>query len=126
MMTNPDEMPTTVDVLRYGSDQPTYIAVPADDGTKVVGAHAREAARLRRRRLLLGAVFAGALAAGGVYLSGAVVGTLVAAVLFGVLAASEYVRHDRIPEVVGHNLHAEQAVESYELKRYVDEPFVDG
>ncbi len=124
MTPDPDEMPTTVDVLRYGDDEPTYVAVPGDDGTKVVGAHAREAARLRRRRLLAGAVFTGALAAGGVYLSGVAVGALVAAVLLGILAASEYVRYDGIPEVVGQSIHAEEAVEGYELKRYVDEPFV--
>lgn len=125
MTPDPDEMPTTVDVLRYGGNEPTYIAVPGDDGTKIVGAHAREAARLRRRRLLAGAVLTGALAAGTVYLSGVVVGALLAAFLLGILAASEYVRYDGVPEVVGHNVHSEEAAERYELKRYVDEPFVD-
>lgn len=121
----PDELPTTVDVLRYGDgDDPTYMTVPGDDGTKVVGAHAREAARSRRRRLVASVAVAGAVAAIGYYLAEiavAAIGFLI------VLAAAGYerLRADGVPEVVGRNVHAEEALERYDVEGYVDEVFVE-
>jgi len=122
---DPDELPTTVDVLRYGEGEDVrYMTVPGDDGTKVVGAHSRDAARGRRRRLAVSIVVAGTVAAVGYYL-----GELLVAVsaFFVVLAAAAYERFrtDGVPELVGRNVHADEALETYEVEGYVDEVFVD-
>jgi hypothetical protein len=122
---DPDELPTTVDVLRYGDgDEPTYMTVPGDDGTKVVGAHSREAARSRRRRLGVAVVVAGVVAAVGYHLGEVAVS---AAGLLVVIAAAAYerLRPDGVPEVVGRNVHAEEALESYDIEGYVEEVFVE-
>lgn len=123
---DPDELPTTVDVLRYGDeDDPTYMAVPGDDGTKVVGAHAREAALRRRRRLGVAVVVSGVVAAVGYYLAETVLA--VAAFLIVVAVAGyERARPDGVPEVVGRNVHAEEALERYDVEGYVDQVFVNG
>jgi len=120
-----DELPTTVDVLRYGEPgaDPTYMMVPGDDGTKVVGAHSREAMRHRRRRLGVGIVVAGVVAGVGYYLGELLVSALGFLVVVAV-AGYERLRPDGVPEVVGRNVHAEEALETYEIEGYVDEVFV--
>ena len=121
----PDELPTTVDVLRYGDgDDPTYMTVPGDDGTKVVGAHAREAARSRRRRLVAAVVVAGVVTAVGYYIAEIVL-ALAAFLVVVAVAGYERLRADGVPEVVGRNVHAEEALERYDVEGYVDEVFVE-
>jgi hypothetical protein len=121
----PDELPTTVDVLRYGQgDNPTYMTVPGDDGTKVVGAHARQAAGSRRRRLVASVAAAGAVAAVGYYLAEMVVGAVGLLILFAA-AGYEHLRADGVPEVVGRNVHAEEALERYDVEGYVEDVFVE-
>lgn len=121
----PDELPTTVDVLRYGDgDDPTYMTVPGDDGTKVVGAHAREAAVRRRRRLIAAVVVAGVVAAVGYYIAEMVL-AFTAFLVVVAAAAYERLRADGVPEVVGRNIHAEEALERYDVEGYVEEVFVE-
>ena len=122
----PDELPTTVDVLRYPEgDEYLHKAVPADDGPKVVGAHDREAAQRKKARLLLYFLAAAVSGAAGVYLAGP--GLAILSLLAVVVASSgyEYVRTDPAPEVIGRNVHAEEAVNEYGINEYVCEPSVE-
>ncbi|MFP4174745.1 MAG: hypothetical protein ACLFSW_03080 [Halobacteriales archaeon] len=122
---DPDDLPTTVDVLRYGEGEGArYMTVPGDDGTKVVGAHSRDVARGRRRRLAVSVAVAGTVAAVGYYIGEVAVA---ASAFFVVLAAAAYerFRSDGVPEVVGRNVHADEALDEYEIEGYVDEVFVN-
>jgi hypothetical protein len=122
---DPEEMPTTVDVLKYGDEDPRYLTVPGDDGTKVVGAHARQEVHRKRLRLLAVVVLAGVAAAVGAYLSGGSLAAGAAAVVLTLSAVYEFLRSDRVPEVVGRNVHASEALETYDVEGYVDEVFVE-
>lgn len=122
----PDDMPTTVDVLRYGEpdDNPRYMTVPGDHGTKVVGAHSRDEVARKRRRLVVVAVLAIAVASVTAYFRDGTVGVATASVVLIVSSVYEYLRSERVPEVVGRNIHAADALEQYDVEGYVDEVFV--
>lgn len=122
----PDDMPTTVDVIRYPiADEPVHKAVPPDDGPKVVGAHDREVVRRKKARLML--FFGATVVLGGIgaYAQGFGAAVAAAIVVLSVFAGYEYLRSDPTPEVVDRNVHAEEAAERYDLEEYVEEVFVE-
>jgi len=121
-----DELPTTVDVLRYGEgENARYMTVPGDDGTKVVGAHSREEGRRKRLRTLTVSVLVGLAGVVGYLLESYLPAFLSSVGVIAVALVYERVRTVRVPETVGRNVHAEEAVEEYDVEGYVEEVFVD-
>ena len=118
-MSDTDDAPARVDVLRYGSGE-EYRAVGAGYGEQVVRVHEEE---VRKRRLLrygVGALVVLAVLGYGLFVARQpLVGVVAAALVVGVFAYQVRTGDDQspVPELVDRNLPVERAVDEYDLDR---------
>lgn len=115
---------TTVDVLRYGKgDSAKHVTVPSGTGTMVIGAHRRDEGRKRLLRTVVFVALALVAAIVGTIFANLVVGVIAAVVVGGVGSLQEYVRVSGVPELVDEATHPKEAEKDHDIDLHVDEPF---
>lgn len=121
------ESPTTVDVLKYGAgESATYVTVPSETGTQVIGVHRRDASRSRLVRTVVFVALALGAALVGTLFASLAVGVAVALGVAAVGAAQEYLRVPPVPDLVDESVLSEAVDDEYDIDLHVDEPIKEG